>query len=168
MPTPLDAFAASLPKAPPPSPPAPPEAKPSKTAQQSPIAPPNPDSGELTAAYLQWFLSDNCSDTDRQLSFRVLAKATGNDLIVARWTVFSHIMTSLALAGLFLLAVKAIVFGRAAVGMTYLQFTPGFCGVVGFVAGILAIVFRRRPEILLPILAGTIGVLAAVSLAVHL
>jgi hypothetical protein len=90
------------------------------------------------------------------------------DLVVSRWTVFSHIMTALALAGLFLLAVKAVVFGKAVAGVTYLQFTPGFCGAVSFVSGILTICFRRRPEILLPILAGTIGVLGAVSLAVHL
>lgn len=169
MSTPLDAFAASLPKAPPPSLSTLPETKQPKPAQQPvPVAPPNPESGEMTAAYLQWLLSDKCSDADRSLAFRTLAKATGNDLIVTPWAVFSHLMTSLALAGLFLLAVKAVAFGKSPTGMAYLQFTPGFCGAVSFTSGVLTIVFRRRPEILLPILAGTIGVLGAVSLAVYL
>lgn len=169
MPTPLDAFAASLPKAPPLNVPTLPEAKQSKPTQQSvPVAPPNPESGELTAAYLQWLLGDKCSDSDRSLAFRTLAKATGNDLIVTLWTVFSHIMTALALAALFLLAVKAVAFGKSPIGMAYLQFTPKLCAFAAFVAGVLTMIFRRRPEILLPILAGTIGVLGAVSLAVHL
>jgi hypothetical protein len=169
MSNPLEAFTASLPKAPPLSPPSiPPEPK-AKPAQQSvPVAPSNPKSSEMTAAYIQWLLSDECSDSDRSLAFRTLAKATGNDLIVTPWTVFSHLMTALALAGLFLLSVKAVAFGKSPSGIAYLQFTPGFCGAVSVVSGVLAIVFRRRPEILLPILAGTIGVLGAVSLAVHL
>jgi hypothetical protein len=169
MPNPVDLFAASLPKTPllnPPSIPSEPKAK--SVQQPTSVAPSNPKSSEMTAAYLQWLLSDECSDSDRSLAFRTLAKATGNDLIVTPWTVFSHLMTSLALAGLFLLAVKAVAFGKSPTGMAYLQFTPGFCGAVSVVSGVLTIVFRRRPEILLPILAGTIGVLGAVSLAVHL
>lgn len=169
MPTPLDAFAASLPKAPPLTSPAPAESKSSKPAQQPvPVALSRPQSGEIAAACIQGLLHDQCSDADRQLAFRTLAKATGTDLIVTPWAVFSHAMTALALAGLFLLAVKAVVFGKSPTGMTYLQFTPGFCGVTSVMSGVLTMIFRRRPEILLPILAGVIGVLGAVSLAVHL
>lgn len=164
MPTPpdLEDFAASLPKTPP-------LPKTPKAPAQQQFVPPGPaDVERLVDTCIRGLLSSECSPNDRKLAFRAMATATGNDLVVTAWTVFSHMMTALALVGLFLLAVKATAFGKRPTGMTYLQFTPGFCGSVSFVAGVLTIVFRRRPEILLPILTGTIGVLGAVSLAVHL
>jgi hypothetical protein len=136
-------------------------AKPSTA--NTPVEIQDPEGSEIAAAAIQGLLSKECSDTDRYHAFRALAKATGRDLVVSPWTIVSTVMTFASFALVLVLITKAWIFGKAPSGAVYLKFIPGL-SLCSFIAlFVLAIVFRRKPDILILVASAAIGLLGAIA-----
>lgn len=112
----------------------------------------NADGVNLTAASLQALLSDRCSDSDRDLAFRTLAKACGKDLVC---TIRSYLQNIGSVGGLTLVAlliVRSTIYSGKLGAQSYLAVTPGLCLFTGTVLMVVGTVYRRRSDIQ-PILA---------------
>ena len=107
---------------------------------------------EFTAACIQGLLSDKCSDENRDLAFRTLAKACGKDLVC---TILSYLQNIGSVGGITLvslLVARSTIYSGKLGAQSYLAVTPGLCLFAGMALMIVGTVYRRRSDIQ-PILA---------------
>lgn len=132
----------------------------SKAPSFTPVQNNNPDSEDLIKSFMALILSDECSDSERDLVFATMARATGRNLVVTSKDVISNILTFFGLFGIVIILVKGLLFAGLKQSL-FASVAPIMLGLGAFTLLILAVVFRRHSDIIPVLLHCAIALMMA-------
>ena len=150
--------------------PRPSQPKKSREPNYAPVENMEPGGAEWLAASMSFFVNDEiCSDEQREQALRSLMKMTGRDLAVKPWTVLQQVFSMSSVTAMPLLLAKIFLSGPKNAGSTvYLSATPTITAIAAIVLLILAIKYRRYPDIISTLFNSTIGIMIALAASVYL